>query len=477
MFSGNTVIGTAELQRLVADQLGHALAFGQMQQLAQHVTDHYRQAGYLLARAYLPQQSLKDGLLEIDVLEGRISNVKIDNHSSLMNSRAQAFGQGLADGHPLKADELERQLLLMNDLPGVEVRSTLRPGASVGTSQLDIELDRTRAFAGSIGVANDGNRYTGTTRADAALTLNDPIGLGDALTLRVLGAGRDFAYGRLAWQFPLGSDGWQFGVAGSDMHYRLAEDFKALDASGRAQVLGGYAVYPLLRSRLDNINLQLAFDHKQFADLIGAANTRTDKHTDVLALGLSGSAVDRLFGGGATQWSSSLALGRLSLDPTAARLDASGHDTAGRYARLTLQGDRTQQLGGIHQLHLQGQVQWASRNLDSSEKLGLTGSQAVRGYREGLVSVDQGVVVNAEWQQNWTEHWQTALFGDAAWGSLNDHPLVTDGRNSTSLSALGLATNYAGKRVYARLSLARRTGHAVSDSNALQGWARLSYAF
>src|SRR5690606_20459186 len=125
------------------------------------ITAHYRRHGYLLARAYLPAQDIHDGEVEIAVLEGRLGEIGIDNTSRVGASTINHHVDRIETAGAVQGRNLERSLLLLNDLPGVDVRSTLQPGATVGTADLGIQVRATSGIDGSVDADNFGNRYTG----------------------------------------------------------------------------------------------------------------------------------------------------------------------------------------------------------------------------------------------------------------------------------------------------------------------------
>lgn len=143
----------------MADAIGKELTLAQLQTLADRISARYHASGFLLARAYLPAQDIRNGVVEIAVLEGRLGKLAVSNGSTLTDARVASRLSGLREGEALDGGALERELLLLNDLPGVQVRSTLRPGASVGTTDLDIQLARHAPYSGSVELDNYGNRY------------------------------------------------------------------------------------------------------------------------------------------------------------------------------------------------------------------------------------------------------------------------------------------------------------------------------
>src|SRR5690606_18134760 len=124
---GNGAIASAELLPLLADLQGRTVALGELQAGANRITQLYRERGYPLARAYIPAQEIDGGVVQIAVMEGRYGEVGLNNQSRVSGA-ALAPLAALKPGEAVRSAELERSLLLLQDTPGVEVKSTLKPG-------------------------------------------------------------------------------------------------------------------------------------------------------------------------------------------------------------------------------------------------------------------------------------------------------------------------------------------------------------
>jgi len=127
--TGNTVFAESELIGLVREYVGREVGFADLEQAAARISRYYREHGYMVARAYIPAQTVAtDGVVEIAVIEGRFGKVELDNKSRVRDSVARGYLDAFP-GTPVTAPALERKMLLLNDLPGVgEARATLRPG-------------------------------------------------------------------------------------------------------------------------------------------------------------------------------------------------------------------------------------------------------------------------------------------------------------------------------------------------------------
>ncbi|WP_337058656.1 ShlB/FhaC/HecB family hemolysin secretion/activation protein [Pseudomonas sp. USHLN015] len=441
--TGAREFSEAQLLELLVDSTDRELSLAELHALADRITRHFRDHGYLLARAYLPAQDIKDGLLTIAVLEGRLGKIDVDNRSLLSDATAQRQLDDLHPGDAVQAASLERSLLLLNELPGAEVHSTLKPGASVGLTDLDVSLGAGPRLAGSLEADNFDNRYTGSERLGGNLAINSPAGLGDTLSLRGLSSGSGMNYGRLAYQLPVGPQATQVGVAWSEMRYELGEDFESLDAHGKASIGSVYALQPLLRSRQARLDGQLSYEHKRLEDQVDATDTTLDKTLDVWSLGLSGSHQDGLLGGGAMQYGASIVAGNLELDAASAALDDSGLDTRGHYAKLAFQLTRLQRLTDRLSLQVRASGQRAAKNLDSSEKLSLGGAYAVRAYPQGEASADDAWLANLELRYAPAPAWQLFGFYDAGGGRISHRPVAGTADNRRTLSGAGLGVNLA----------------------------------
>jgi hemolysin activation/secretion protein len=437
----------ATLEQLISEYHGQKLTLAELNSVAGRITTYYRQHGYLLSRAYVPAQTVRDGIVEIAVIEGHLAEIDVTNTSPVSGHLISKHLEHLRSTTAVEGQTIERSLLLLSDLPGVEVRSTLMPGATVGTSNLDVQVRGDARLNGSIDADSFGNRYTGQYRGGGTLNVNDPFHHGDLLTLRADSSGPDMNYGRLAWQTPLGGDGLKAGVAGSDLHYRLGKEFRSLEAFGSAQVYTLWTAYPVIRSLYRNLAVQLSYDDKRLDDRVDSTDSDSHKTLGVWTLGLSGDRTDGVGGGGVSVYSLNLTNGNVRLDPVTAAIDqgAGGHRTEGRYNKLAFSYSRTQTLTDELSLYtaLTGQV--SSKNLDTSETQSLGGAYGVRAYPQNEATGDDAAMLSVElrWKAPNLPELQTIGFLDAGTARLNHSPLPTDTNNRRTLVGEGFGFQWA----------------------------------
>ncbi|UVE18065.1 ShlB/FhaC/HecB family hemolysin secretion/activation protein [Pseudomonas sp. LS44] len=440
--TGNTAIAEPELLALLADLQGRTVSLGELQAGANRITRLYRERGYPLARAYLPAQEIEGGVVQIAVLEGRYGAVQVDNQAGLRGA-ALAPLEALQSGDAVRAAPLERSLLLLQDTPGVAVKSTLKPGASMGATDLLVDVQPGPPVSGSVDLDNYGNRFTGEYRLGGSLNLNSPLGLGDQVSLRAMGSDEEQHYYRAAYQLPLGPWATQLGVAYSDMDYELTRDFEDLKAHGNARISSAYAVQPLLRSRDFSLYAQLQFDDKRLKDDIDFFASKSDKRARVVIASLSGNSRDDLLGGGVNSFALAWSQGSLNIDgPLNQLVDDLTAGTQGNFHKLNPSLVRLQHLSERFSLYTQVQGQWSDGNLDSSEQISLGGAYGVRAYPQGEASGDQGWQANVELRYALTPAWQLSTFADH--GQVRLHKDTwSDDENHRSLSAAGLGATWA----------------------------------
>lgn len=455
---GSSVFAAAELEALVANLVGGERTLAELDKAAGRITAYYREHGYLIARAYLPEQEIKNGVVAINVLEGRIDKQRVNNQSRLSDERANDYLSGIRNGDALQARPVDRMLLLLADTPGVGgARATLQPGASVGTSDLLVELDPSAPYFANVELDNYGNRYTGEYRLGGALALNSPLKMGDQITLRALTSNQNLTYARITYQIPVGGNGLRVGAAYSDIRYRLGKEFAALQAHGTATSASLFAVYPFIRSQTSNLSGTLTWEDKKLGDHTDAPITTSDRHVQLANLGLAGNHQDVLGGAGFTSFELSLVAGRLSMDTVSRAADAPSAQSNGAFTRLVYNVNRLQRITNTNTLSVALSGQQASKNLNSSEKFYLGGANAVRAYPLGEASGDRGWLVNLELRHNFAQTVQGVIFYDAGSVTINRNQFVA-GANTSNISGAGVGANASLSGMQIKTCLAWRIG-------------------
>jgi len=482
--AGNTRIDTAALHALVADAEGKSLTLAQLAAVADRITDYYHKHNYPLARAIIPAQTIRAGAVTIQVLEASYGMVTLTNKSHVTDSLLESTLAPLHGGEVIEQSEMDHVLLLLSDVPKIEVNAVIKPGEGVGTSDLDVTTLAGPRLTGVASVDDYGNRYTGRERLAGSVSLIDPLDHGDFLTLSGLTSGDRLNYARASYEVTLNGLGTRVGGAYSALHYFLGDGLVALDAHGTAGVGSVWAKQPLMRSEAVNLYAQVQYDALRLRDEIGASTIETYRHLNDFTASLTGDARDALWAGGVSTLDLGVSGGNVVFDNDAAQAaDAASARTRGGYTKVNLNLARLQKLSASNGLYLSFAGQWTADNLDSSQKMIAGGPYTVRSYDLGVVSGDTGYLGTAEFQHDlgaWCGQWQAATFIDSEHVVINKTPWVP-GPNSANLSGAGLGLNWAGPYQFsARAYIAARFGGVstvVPDSSSVRVWVELTKLF
>jgi hemolysin activation/secretion protein len=449
-FSGNSQIMETDLQLLIVENLGKKLGFNELQAVADTVSNFYRGKGYFVARAYLPQQEIKDGIIEIAVLEGRVGATSVKQEGSIRT--AASVAQGLLNtnvpvGSIVQEKALERAALLANDLPGVDASISLDPGAQTGDTNVTLTTTEGKIFSATVDLDNHGNRFTGQYRLGTTLSLNSPFGLGDQLGLRLMHTDEKLAMIRANYSLPVGNNGARMGAAISRVVFEVCCQAAGFSPKGDSTQYTLFGLYPLERQRDRSIFLSANYDHKEQRNNPGAGLIG-ERALNVVTLGANLQTRDNFGGGGVGFANISVGLGELDIkDAAGITADAASTRAAGSFAKLGMQASRIQRLNSTFSLYGGINAQIASKNLDSAEKFALGGATGVRGYPSGEGTGDEGYVAQIELRADLpiegSVQWQGFMFYDNGAVRVNNRNFIVGGLvpNSYYLSSWGLGLN------------------------------------
>lgn len=470
--SGAQTLTGKELQDLTQPYIARDVTLADLEKLTQAITLRYHERGYFLAQAIVPVQTVRDGIVEISIVEGRLGqiNVQVALDASISEARVRGFLAPVEVGQAVNAPLYERAMLLMSDQPGLRVTSGLQEGGQTGTTDLSVEVVAASRITFAAEADNQGTQESGRYRAGGTVRWLSPFGIGDNLDARVLVSnGNALQYGRVAYEAPIGTSGLRAGFGVARVSYELGGDFTALGAQGKADVADLSLSYPLIRQRQQNLFLRLSADSKRLTDEFRAVSFESNKRVHGIGLGWTWERRDDVFGGGYFASSGTLYRGDLSIrDAQSLAFDQSvaGHQTDGEYTKLNFQFSRLQAIMPQHSLYLSAGAQRANGNLDASEKLSLGGARAVRAYASGEALVDEGQIATAEWRWSYTEAVTPFVFYDAAHGRLVRNPSPLDGLNSISLRGYGLGVAWSQPgNVSVNATLAWRDGTRLAQTD------------
>lgn len=468
-FEGNTRLSAAALMAAVGGDtvLGQSLDMARLRELAERVSDFYRAQGYPFARAFLPQQDLRDGVLRIQVVEGRYGEIKVGSDDPAMQAGAPPFLQSLERGAVIEGAALERSVLLLNDLPGVKVTPVVRPGANPGEGDLELIAQQAQRAQANLSLDNHGSRFSGAWRLQSQVSLNRLAVFGDQLSVTAMDPSQDLWVGSINYALPLGAQGLRVQLGKARTRYQLSKGFEGFD--GTASVNSLSLSYPLLRSQAKNIGLSLGYQDKDLVD--NRLGTAESKNVHVMPLTLSFDQRDNFLLGGVNYGVVSVVNGDIR--------SASGKQN---FTRWNLDVARQQRLSERVSLYGHLQAQKANANLDSSEGLSLGGATGVRAYPSGESSGDEGWLMQFELRASF-DAVSPYVFYDQGKIRVDANPELVDSPAPDQQRAgagLGIRYQQGGWNVDAVLAWRTKGGAPQADTGSdpkPRMWVQARYAF
>jgi hemolysin activation/secretion protein len=453
---GVTQFSAAEISEVLKNYTGRNLSTAEIHEAANALMRHYRSAGFMLAKVFVPPQTFHE-VVRLDVEEGYLESngIEVINKGERVRTDIvrDILDSQLYSDRPLKRHDLERALLIADDLPGTRIGSIIYPGTEVGTARLRSVMSDEPLLSGNLDIDNFNNRQLGQERLGATLYLNSPSGVGDQVVTRLVTSGSRSNYAYLTYLRPVGNSGTRVGASIDYFNYDANALYGLGEISGYASDARLYATYPLVRSRYTNVNLRTDLSHYRIVDrnpdnptfVTPSANPFADaeRRINLLQVGLSGDETHDALPNGTTLFEATATAGNLDITGNTAyqAFEAAGPKTDGGFARFNFRLQRLQHIAGPWSAFASIIGQLASGNLDSSQRFYLGGATSLAGYPVGEASGDQGAEVHLELRRDFAAPWggnlQAGLFYGQGWlRQLKDPWFPLD--NNITLKTAGL---------------------------------------
>jgi hemolysin activation/secretion protein len=462
--TGTTLITESQAQAALKNYTDRELTLDQIREAANAVAALYQKIGRT-AQAVLPPQDVVDGVIKIQIVEGRMGDAVIEfddkDPARLKSSVIENFIYHYnAQGSFVDLEGLERSLILLNELPGTQVQGELTAGTTEGSTNIVAKARDMGWLNGRIDATNYGSASTGVAQGIASLSLNNPFKAGDQFTLDAIGS-EGSIYAQLKYIVPVGYNGWRVGAGISALSYNSLASFSDIRSLGNSQVYGLYSTYALTRSATVKQNLSINFENKNYLNTsngIEASNYQLNN----LSAGINGSLLGEGYTAG---WGGTLTVGNLSINNTTQLAnDQNGAATQGYFAKLGLNASYSRPLPiEKTDLSVSAYGQLANKNLNSAEQIYLGGPYAVRAYPVAQGGGAQGAVASIELTHNLLSELQIGAFFDAGLiqqyvNTYSNWQGLTNADNLYPVYGTGLLAKYSYERLQLQAAVAYRIG-------------------
>lgn len=250
-------VSPVDVQKLVflirEQRRSRGITLGMIESVADIITDHYREKGFFLAKAYIPKQHVRDGVVTITLLLGHLGEVDVKNNRRYDSNVIQRAFNGVLH-KPVSNEVIEERLYLINDLPGVTATGYFEPGQQVGDTKLNVNVVNEKPYYSNVRIDNHGSKTTGAYRIYTDFYWNNLTGIGDQFQLGVLGTFEpdNTLYGMFRYSVPIFSPRWVASIGASNNDFVTDE---ASTASTRFKIEA--------KSTVSDINLNYKIDRSR----------------------------------------------------------------------------------------------------------------------------------------------------------------------------------------------------------------------
>lgn len=467
--SGNTVFRERQLKRLLERFVDLELNLNDLNKAADVISEFYHARGYTLARAVVPAQRVADGVVHIQIVEGRIGKLRFSGNRRISEAFLAARTQQLQPGMLVTTQSLERDLLLLNDIPGLSAKVVLEPGAEFGTTDAEVKLSE-RLFSGNVTMNNHGRRETGANKLEATLNLNSPFGWGDQLSLSGSATQQSLVrYWKAGYSLPLNSLGTRVTVSSSRAAYNVSGVLAALGIAGEIRTDEIGVSHPFVRSRESNhtVNIGVRRNHLVQTAL---GVPLSDNRLSVLNLQYQ---INHIHEDSAYTNASFSVTSNFRQVRTATQQDAVP-------ARFEGDVSHTSPFMERWDIYMRGNMVFSKSMLPDTEKFSLGGPGSVRAYRPSEVRGDSGYVATVELRRPFDVAGRMGMFrvtADA--GEVNyKRRGYSDSRDRLRSAGVG-AVFYPLQGLTASIDIAKAIGggYAAADGKNHRVWMNVSTSF
>ena len=481
VISGNDEVSDELLQAELAAWTGRELKLDRIFAAADQLTALYRELGYGLAQVTVPAQKISDGVVELQVIEGRIGAIRAEGNEDYSFEFIKERLAALEPGHIYRDSAMERSILLLNDLPGLRARAVIKPGEAFGTSDILLRVTEDPVeFSAS--VDNYGRDELGEIRLVADATFNNLAGIGDRLYTSILYSEDGLLkYGNVTYGFPTGANGSRMRVTANRADYEVGGDeiFELLGITGDNTTYRVDWSYPLVRSRSRNMVFTAGvqrFETESFIEGITLPNNSTE--LDLLELAFFMNGLNAL----SHSWSFSalLAGNGKSNESTAAN-----PQTDAQQGKARFDGAYIIPFGANWQFTSRATYVYSNDPLVDSQKFSLGGPYSVRGYAPAELRGDEGAFLSLELRKYFFVGGYPiagSVFVDGGTAEnipFEDTPIETDLEGEIASAGVGLLFSPDGGTVSGAIQYAQPidTHTSLIGDDDGHAWATFTYRF
>jgi len=353
----------------------------------------YHKNGYISVLVNIPEQTLEDGMVRLEVVESVIRRVRVTGNRSYTMENILADLPSLREGKVLNLPHLQEELLLVNRNQDLRVEPLLLPGKHFGTVDVELKVKDNLPIHGSLELNNRASTGTTDLRLNGVLRYDNLWQMEHSASLQYQTSPQDtdevqVIAGSYVLPTPWHDDHrLAFYSIWSDSNTAFGEGFQMV---GSGFILGMRYVMPLAPYELYSHNVSAGLDYKDFDETATFFNEDLKTPITYLPFNLSynGSLTDE---GGVTNFSAALNMAFRGLVSDQREFEMKRFRANANYLFLTAGVEREQKLPWETRLFAKLDGQLSEQPLISNEQYTAGGMESVRGYKESSGAGDNAI--------------------------------------------------------------------------------------
>jgi hemolysin activation/secretion protein len=466
---GSTLLPGDEAEAALAPYLGPGQTLETVERARAALEKAYSQAGWQAVTVAIPQQTVRDGVVLLDVTETKVSRLRVRGAQWFLPSEVRALAPSMAEGTSPNFKAVVRDIFELNQLPDRRVMPIVRAGTVPGTMEVDLDVEDHLPLHGSLELNDRASAFTTPLRLNGALRYDNLFQLGHSLALsfqtsperpedaRVFAASYLARFPELSW-LTLNATGI---VQDSDV-----STLGGVAVLGRGRIFGARATVTLPAPIGWFHTLSVGADRKEFEERVGLGKDALEAPVTYWPATAQYAASSQEEGA-QTLLSASVSfnLRAASSGPTA--FDTKRYLASGNFVVVRGDAARVDDLLGGLQLSERVAGQWTRDPLIGSEQFTVGGVETVRGYLEATAVGDLGAAGQLElrsptvtrwWKSRWLDEWRFHAFTDAGVAWL--HQPLPEQRSEFALWSVGAGTRFRARHLSGGLDV----GVALKDA-------------
>ncbi len=391
--TGTTILEPARFKFIWEPFIGKKVNFTDINGIVTQIKRLYVELGYLTTTVYLPQQDIKNGEVEIRVLEGKRGNLTVEGNKWHSTPSITKYMHAFR-GEVLDMVELQKDVMRLNDHQDLNVSSVLAPGEDPGTIDVTLKAKDSFPYHAATTVDNQGTRLTGRYRESFVFNTSNLTGNYDSFIVNTTHTA--FSSGEyVSYAAPWGTHGTKVGMEVGYFQAKLGQEYLDADVTTRATFYNPNISWELYQSPEAQVDLRSGIRIKDIKKKEGLS-TITDESLRLPYVGLDVVRMDSM---GQTTFSPDVTFGTKNFMGATSKNnpDASREKTGGAFVKYCQTFSRYQRMPWESYMQIRSQLQIASQTLPTTEQIQLGGANSVRGYPEGDYLADTGGSVSVDW--------------------------------------------------------------------------------